>query len=182
MASRAEELRKLAARVTTAAGDVSAVSGTSISEILDFMRENLNVNGEGKLIVSKLKKLGALFSYKLNGSEPQGQQFFGGLIDSVGLEERTMYDIKISYNGKEYSWSGESDSKELADEYYMGTVLGRFSIDGGGSIEVSICDSLDKSQSVWDRTYAEGKCSIVLYVFNLTEPLGEIKLISIEKA
>ena len=54
MASRAEELRKLAARVTTAAGDVSAVSGTSISEILDFMRTNLNIV-DGKLKVSAIK-------------------------------------------------------------------------------------------------------------------------------
>jgi len=56
MASRAEELRKLAARVTTAAGDTSAVSGTSISEILDFMRTNLNIV-DGKLKVSAIKGL-----------------------------------------------------------------------------------------------------------------------------
>ena len=47
-------LKRLAARLTTANGDVSAVPGQSICEVLDFMVKNLNVDASGYLIVSEL--------------------------------------------------------------------------------------------------------------------------------
>jgi len=54
MESKSSMLKKLAARITTANGDVSAVQGNSMSEIIKFMQENLNVV-DGELKVSALK-------------------------------------------------------------------------------------------------------------------------------
>ena len=46
-----DNLKKFAARIATANGDVSAVQGNSISEIISFMGENLNVDADGNLAV-----------------------------------------------------------------------------------------------------------------------------------
>lgn len=51
-----KEMKKLSARITTAAGDVSAVKGNTIAEVLAFTRENLNVNADGTIKVSKILK------------------------------------------------------------------------------------------------------------------------------
>ena len=101
MASRAEELRKLAARVTTAAGDVSAVSGTSISEILDFMQKNLNVNGEGKLVVSEIKipaepgEGGEILSEPIYFNR-LANGHYSTLVPNLGFEAGKTYEIRLS--------------------------------------------------------------------------------------
>lgn len=54
MSRNVEELKKIAARVTTANGDVSAVPGNTIEEVLEYIVKNFNVDASGYLIVSNL--------------------------------------------------------------------------------------------------------------------------------
>ena len=48
-------LKKLAARITTAAGDIGAVKGQTIAEVIAYIQGNLNVNENGNVKVSEIK-------------------------------------------------------------------------------------------------------------------------------
>lgn len=106
MANRRDGLIKLAARVTTAAGDTSAITGTSISEILEFMTDNLNVDANGALIVSELKLPvvsggGGLLPTSVTLIDENGGQIFENKDFVLGLEADKKYEVSANVDGQD---------------------------------------------------------------------------------
>ena len=55
MSRNVEELKKVVAMVTTAAGDVSLVEGNTKEEVLEYMVKNLNTDESRALLISQLR-------------------------------------------------------------------------------------------------------------------------------
>lgn len=114
MESKSSMLKKLAARITTANGDVSAVQGTSISEIIKFMKENLNV-ADGALKVSELKipaepGVGGIIAHFDSNSalfdDSESSPTYYVNFDSnpiPAVEDGAEYVMRFAMNGEEFT-------------------------------------------------------------------------------
>lgn len=170
--SKASMLKKLAARITTANGDISAVQGTSISEILEFMADNLNVDSTGALIVSKIIKK---IIVDLSQGERETNVYYVG-NEPFGLTYGKTYVLKYKIDGV------EKEATLPAEEHASGKVyltLDDVEITAANTI---ICDRASGRHPEYDTEWSDGEGFCIEVVAGGGQVGRVLEIISIEEA
>ena len=117
--SKVDEIKKVAAMVTTAEGDLSAVEGVSISEVIEFMADNLNVAEDGTLVVSELLKPVVNLLSEPIPLEIQADGKVSQHIDNINLELGKTYNVLVNgkYSGNDNVFEAVAEVMESSSTY-----------------------------------------------------------------
>lgn len=118
MKSKASILKKLAVRLTTA-NDISEVQGTSISEIINFITNNANLDADGKLIVKEYVEpvepgvVVNLLKAPVTAATASDDPHIFSLGYSLGLEVGKSYKLSGTYGANNTELNATAEFVEI---------------------------------------------------------------------